>query len=64
MDNCTKPLLVWLVFIKLGWFWVVLAGCRWFWLVVGGFGKFGLVLAGCVFYNECLFTYDVVPDTM
>ena len=37
-EHCTKPLLVWVVFTKFGWFWIVLAGFGWFWLVVGGFG--------------------------
>ena len=45
MNNCTKPLLVWVVFTKFSWFWVVLAGCWWFWLVVGGLGWFWVVLA-------------------
>ena len=38
MNNCTKPLLVWVVFTKFGWFWVVLGGFGWFWLGLGGFG--------------------------
>ena len=43
MNNCKKPLLVWVVFTKFGWFWVVLAGFAWLWVVLPCCGWFSLI---------------------
>ena len=43
MNNCMKPMLVWVIFTKFSQSWVVFAGCGWLWLVVAGFGWFWLV---------------------
>ena len=46
MINCTKSLLVWVVFTKFSQFWVVFAGCGWLWVDLAGFRWLWLVLSG------------------
>ena len=65
MNNCTKLLLVWVVFTKFSWFWVVLGGFGWLWVVLSGFGLLWMALAafGCFWLDTCFITNAIFIDT-